>query len=59
MTGSKPHSLRHHAATCMRDAKFDGYIIGTALGHSPGSTITSQYGRVNMDLVRQSIESIN
>ena len=59
MTGSNPHSLRHHAATCMRDARFDSYIIGTALGHSPGSTMTSKYGSVDMELVRQAIESIN
>lgn len=59
ITGSNAHSLRHHAATCMRDAGFSDYIIGSALGHSKGSTMTSSYGSVDMEKVRQAIESIS
>ena len=57
--GSNPHSLRHHAATCMRDAGFDTFVIGSALGHSKGSTITSQYGSVDFERVREAIQSIS
>ncbi|MDA7491193.1 site-specific integrase [Synechococcus sp. AH-707-M23] len=57
--GSNAHSLRHHAATCMRDASFDTFVIGTVLGHSTGSTMTSQYGSVDFDRVRAAIESIS
>ena len=56
--GSNAHSLRHHAATSMRDAGFDTFVIGSALGHSKGSTMTSQYGSVDFERVREAIEAI-
>ena len=56
--GSNAHSLRHHAATMMRDAGFDTFVIGKALGHSTGSTMTSQYGSVDFEKIRQAIEAI-
>ncbi|MDB4616953.1 tyrosine-type recombinase/integrase, partial [Synechococcus sp. AH-551-E11] len=58
ITGSNAHSLRHHAATSMRDAGFSDYIIGSALGHSKGTTMTSSYGSVDLEKVRAAIESI-
>ena len=57
--GANPHLLRHHAATSMRNAGFDDYIIGRALGHSTGSTMTSQYKAVDFERVRKAIESIS
>lgn len=57
--GSNPHSLRHHAATSMRDAGFDTFVIGTVLGHSTGSTMTSQYGSVDFQRVREAVEAIS
>ena len=56
--GSNAHSLRHHAATSMRDAGFDTFVIGKVLGHSTGTTMTSQYGSVDFQRVRQAIEAI-
>lgn len=55
--GSNAHSLRHHAATSMRDAGFDTFVIGKALGHSP-TGMTSQYGSVDIERVREAINSI-
>ena len=55
--GTNPHALRHHATTCMRDSKFDTFVIGRALGHSP-TGMTSQYGSVDIERVREAIKSI-
>ena len=53
-----PHLLRHHATTCMRDAGFQEFVIGRALGHEvPG--MTAQYGSVSSEKIKQAIFSIN
>ena len=53
-----PHLLRHHATTCMRNAGFQEFVIGRALGHEvPG--MTAQYGSVSQDKIREAIQSIN
>lgn len=56
--GANPHLLRYNAATSMRNAGFDDYIIGRALGHYTDSTMTSQYGSVDFARVREAIEAI-
>ena len=57
--GSNAHSLRHHAATSMKDVGFSDFIIGSALGHFKGSTMTSTYGSVDLEKVRAAIEAIS
>ncbi|MEJ6658055.1 MAG: tyrosine-type recombinase/integrase [Synechococcus sp. ChSW.bin.154] len=59
IAGSNAHSLRHHAATSMKDVGFSDFIIGSALGHFKGSTMTSTYGSVDLEKVRAAIEAIS
>ena len=52
-----PHLLRHHVTTCMRNAGFQEYVIGRALGHEvPG--MTAQYGSVSPEKIREAVLSI-
>ena len=52
-----PHLLRHHATTCMRNAGFQEFIIGRALGHEVKG-MTAQYGSVDPELIKKAIYSI-
>ena len=56
--GANPHLLRHNAVTSMSNAGFDDCIIGRALGHYTGSTMTSQFGSVGFERVGEAIEAI-
>lgn len=57
--GIGPHTLRHHVVTALREAGFNERVSGALLGHSAsGEAITSQYGMVTMDALRDAVEKI-
>jgi integrase len=57
--GIGPHTLRHHAATCLREAGFNERVIGDLLGHAPSkATQTSRYGATTLTTLREAVEKI-
>ena len=55
--GTNPHSLRHHAVSCMRSAGVAETVIGAVVGHRVATT-TSKYGTVDIALKRAAVMSI-
>lgn len=53
-----PHQLRHHITTSLREHGVNETVCGALLGHAPSGGITSSYGTVTLQAMRDALEKL-
>jgi integrase len=55
--GIRPHLMRGHVTTCLREFGINERVVGDLLGHTP-NTVTNKYGTTTLLALRDAVEAI-